>query len=87
MSSNCSCSSVQTSNHPHSEDSHLIFDGSDVPALIVLALPLGAGEDFFGRQVADALEEAALAKLATDAFVDAILDRVDVLVARDFRLA
>jgi hypothetical protein len=63
-----------------------VFVRSNVPALVVLAVPLGAGKDLLGGQVADALEQAALAELAADARVDAVLDRVDVLVAGDFGL-
>lgn len=58
----------------------------DNPTLVVLSLAFRAGEDLFGSQVADTLEETALSKLAPDTFVDAILDGIDILVASDFRL-
>lgn len=61
-------------------------ESSNVATLVVLALPLATGEDFFGSQVPDALEGAALAELATHAFVDTVLDGVYILVACDFGL-
>lgn len=55
-------------------------------ALLVLAATLTPRQHLLAGQVADALERAAFGKLAGDALVDTILDRVDVLVARDFGL-
>lgn len=58
----------------------------DNPTLVVLSLAFRTGEDLFGSEIADTLEETALSKLPTDTFVDTILDGIDILVASDFRL-
>jgi hypothetical protein len=59
---------------------------SNVTALVVLALAFAAVDDLFTGKVAHALKETALLELASHAFVDTILDGVDVLVARDLGL-
>lgn len=55
-------------------------------ALLVLAAALSAVEAFLGEQVADGLEEATLADLAGNGVVDAVLQRVNLLDARDLGL-
>lgn len=60
--------------------------GLDISSLVILALALSAVDDLLGSQVADALEQATLAELAADTFVDAVLHGVHVLVAGDFGL-
>ena len=57
-----------------------------IPALIILALPLAPIDHLFTRQVADSLEEAAFLELSCYAFIHAVLDGVDALVAGDFGL-
>jgi len=54
--------------------------------LVVLALSLTASEDLLAGEVAHTFEQAALAELPRYAFVYAILDGIDVLVAGDLGL-
>ncbi len=54
--------------------------------MLVLAVPLGAVDALLGHEVADGLADAALADLRRDGPVQAVLDLVDVLVARDLGL-
>lgn len=58
-----------------------------VAPVLVLALALGAVDALLGEGVPDGLEEAVLADLAGDEAVDAVLEVVDLLVARDLGLA
>lgn len=68
-----------------------VDDGARRPGriapVLVLALALGAVDALFREGVADGLEEAVLADLAGDEAVDAILEVVDLLVARNLGLA
>lgn len=57
-----------------------------VVALVVLALSLGAGHALLGTEVADRLEETALAELAGGEVVDAVLQVVDLVDASDLGL-
>jgi hypothetical protein len=54
--------------------------------LIVLSTSLGPVDTFLGCHVADGLEEAALADLAADEIVDAVLELVDLIDAGNFGL-
>jgi hypothetical protein len=51
---------------------------------LILPSPLTPRQDLLGRQVADALEHAALGELAGYTAVDTVLHGVNVLVAGDF---
>ena len=53
---------------------------------VVFAATLGAVDAFLGESVSDALQSAALAQLAGDEVVDAVLGFVDGLDAGDFGL-
>lgn len=57
-----------------------------VAAVLALALALGAVGALLGGEVADGLQEAALADLPADEVVDAVLEGVDLLDARDLGL-
>lgn len=46
--------------------------------------PLCPVDALFTRRIADASQQAAAAQLPADALRDAVLDRIDVFVARDF---
>ena len=60
--------------------------GRAVRPLVVLAAALGAVDALLGQGVADGLQHAALAHLAADEVVDAVLGFVDGLEAGDFGL-
>ncbi len=57
-----------------------------IPALIILALPLPTINHLFTRQIANTLQKPALLKLPRHTLIHTILDRIDVLVARDLGL-
>ena len=57
-----------------------------VTYVLVLAAALGAVDALLGESVANALQSASLAKLASDEVVDVALGLVDGLDAGDFGL-
>ena len=57
-----------------------------IPALVILPLPLCTVDPLFTRQLAHAPQQTAFLELPGHALVHAVLDRVDVLVARDLGL-
>lgn len=55
-------------------------------ARFILSTTFTPGEDFLAGQIANALEHTTLGELTSDALVDTVLDRIDILVASDFGL-
>lgn len=94
--SNPTAGILRTASHAAAGALHAIDCALSVPAkwalaldrssLLVLAASLGAVDALLRSQVADGLSEPALAYLAADEVVDAVLEVIDLIYAGDLRL-